>query len=88
MTPATRRRLGEVRDAYDEAHQAREDAIVEAYRKGGGMREIAEAVGMSHVGVAKMLHRLGEREPWMTLEQANAEIQRRDRIEREQRGDK
>jgi DNA-binding transcriptional regulator LsrR (DeoR family) len=86
MTPATRRRLAEVRDAYEEAHQAREDAIVEAYHKGGGMREIAEAVGMSHPGVGKLLERLGVRKRWLSIEDANREIERRDRIEREQRG--
>jgi transposase-like protein len=83
MSRATKARLQEVREAYEEAHQAREDAIVEAYRKGGGMREIAEAVGMSHVGVSKMLHRLGEREPWLTMEDANRELERRRRADRD-----
>lgn len=81
MSRATRRRLEEVGEAYAEAVQAREDAIVDAYRKGGGMREIGEACGMSHGGVAKMLQRLGERKRWMSLEDANRELERRRRAD-------
>jgi hypothetical protein len=86
MTPATRRRLREAREAYEEAHQAREDAIVDAFQKGGGMREIGDEVGMSHGGIGKLLQRLGLRKRWMSMEDANRELQRRDEIERRQRG--
>lgn len=67
------RRLREIRESIDELTQAREDAVVAAYRKGGGMREIAEEVGMSHGGVSRMLARLGERER-ETAEQAQRRL--------------
>lgn len=81
ISRAMQARLREAAQALEESRQVRDDAIVAAYRKGGGMREIAEAVGMSHVGVAKLLKRLGEREPWTTDEQMLAELEARDRGE-------
>lgn len=62
LKPAMAARLREAAQALDEAQQVREDAIVAAYRAGGGMNEIAEQVGMSHTGVGKLLERLGVRE--------------------------
>jgi transposase-like protein len=77
VTPSMARRLREAARALEESRQVRDDAIIAAYRKGGGMREIGEAVGMSHVAVANLLKRYGVREPWTTLEQARAEDARR-----------
>lgn len=56
-----RRRLEEAGEAYDEAQRTREELVVEAWQKKGGIREIADACGMSHTGVAKLLERLGVR---------------------------
>lgn len=84
IKPATERRLREAGEAFEEARLAREDAIVDAWRKGGGMREIGDIVGMSHVGVAKMLERLGFRKRWTSVVDANREYEER---ERRARGD-
>lgn len=56
------RRLEEVRNALEEAQQAREDAIVLAWMQGASLREIAQAVGMTHSGVSRLLTRAGIRE--------------------------
>lgn len=72
-----RRRLNEARDAVDEAVQAREDAIVAAYEAGGSLNEIANEVGYSHVGISKLLERLGVRRRDMTVEELIAEDKRR-----------
>lgn len=56
------RRLNEARQAFEESRQVREDVVVEAWKKGGSLREIAEASGMTHQGVSKMLERLGIRD--------------------------
>lgn len=82
VKPSMARRLREAREALDDARQARDDAIVAAYEAGGGMNEIGTEVGMSHVGVAKLLERLGIRKRWMNVEDANRELERRDRLER------
>lgn len=79
------RLLEERRDALAEAQQARDDAIIEAYNAGGGLNEIARHVGMSQRGVSKLLERLGVRKPWLSIGDANRELERRDRLEREQR---
>lgn len=62
VSAGTRIRLNQVRDNLAASLQAREEAIIAAYRAGGGMNEIANEVGMSYVGVARMLERLGVRE--------------------------
>jgi DNA-binding transcriptional regulator LsrR (DeoR family) len=72
-----RRRLHEVRDEHAEAVKAREDAIVAAYEAGGGMREIADEVGFSHVGISKLLERLGVRRRDMTVDELIADEKRR-----------
>jgi DNA-directed RNA polymerase specialized sigma24 family protein len=54
-------RLGAVRGALAEAHQAREDAITLAWLDGASLREIAGAVGMTHSGVSRLLARSGVR---------------------------
>lgn len=79
LPPAHARRLREIRESYDDLLQAREDAIVEAWKAGGGMREIADEIGMSHVGVSKMLQRLGLRTPWTTLDAEQREDEERRR---------
>lgn len=73
LNPTMRRRLKDARKAYEEAVQAREDAVVAGYNAGGSLREIAEAAGMSHVGVAKMLKRLGARRTATTIDELNRE---------------
>jgi DNA-binding NarL/FixJ family response regulator len=71
------RRLHEAQEQVDEAIQAREDAIVAAYEAGGSLYEIANEVGYSHVGISKMLARLGVRRRDMTLEEMIADDKRR-----------
>ena len=73
LSPYMRRRLNDARDQHEEAVQAREDAIVAAYRAGGGMNEIGKEVGFSHVGVSKLLARLGVRRRDMSVEELRAE---------------
>lgn len=87
MKRSTARRLQEVAEQLAEAQQAREDAIVEAFKLGGGMREIADEVGMSHRGVAKLLERLGLRRPWTVLKDIEDELAFRKRMEREHPND-
>ncbi len=77
MTPSMRRRLQEAREQRDDAQQALEDAIVAAYEAGGGMREIADEVGMTHPGVSKLLERVGARRRDMTAEELRADLERR-----------
>jgi IS30 family transposase len=82
-----RRRLEEARETYQDAVQAREDACAEAFRKGASLREIAETVGMSHQGVSKMLERMGVRQRWLSVEDANRELQRLAKLrEQQERG--
>ena len=68
------KRLRDAAQAADEAREAKEDAIVAAYKAGGGMREIAREVGMDHVSISKMLQRLGAREPKQTAEELRREL--------------
>lgn len=55
--------LAEARERRDDAVQEFEDAVIAAWKKGGGMREVGEAAGMSHQGVSKLLARRGVRAP-------------------------
>lgn len=79
LKPSVARRLRDARDALEEARHDRDDAIIEAFHSGGSMHEIGDAVGMSHVGVAKLLERLGVRKRWQTLADANREMDERER---------
>lgn len=77
------RRLREAQEQLEEARDERDATIEEAWRKGGGMREIAEVVGMSHVGVSKLLERRGVRKPWDSVAAANREYEEQQRRYRE-----
>lgn len=55
-------KLRQARAIRDESEQHLHETIVAAYKAGGGMREIGDAVGMSYTGVAKLLERLEVRE--------------------------
>jgi DNA-binding phage protein len=83
MKRSTARALQDAAEALREAREARDDAIIEAFRKGGGMREIADEVGMSYRGVAKLLERAGVRKPWTVLKDIEDELAFRERMERE-----
>lgn len=50
MTPATRKRLKAASTAE------RNKAICDARREGATLREIAEVVGLTHVGVRKIIN--------------------------------
>lgn len=54
-------RLNEVRDQLEDAKQARDDAVVAAWRKGASLREVGQEVNLSVVGVSKLLERMGVR---------------------------
>lgn len=75
ISPSLRARMRDVADRIDEATAERQDLVVEAWKAGGGIREIGEAIGMSHVGVSKMLERLGERDRW-TLDTPDEDVRR------------
>jgi DNA-binding transcriptional regulator LsrR (DeoR family) len=71
-----RRRLEEAREQLEASQRTREEACAAAFASGASLNEIAEAVGMSHQGVSKMLARLGVRERWLSVEDANRELRR------------
>lgn len=84
LAPRHARALREARDALADAEQAREDAIVAAWRSGSGsLREIGYEVGLSHVGVSKLLERLGVRARAEAGTQAGV-----DQLLREERGER
>lgn len=55
-------KLKAARKVRDEGQTALEDTVIEAWKAGGGIREIAEHVGMSHPGVSGLLQRRGVRD--------------------------
>lgn len=63
-----------------DAQTSLEDTVIEAWKAGGGIREIADPVGMTHTGVAKLLERRGIRDR-LRYEEA-------DRARRELRGER
>lgn len=66
LKPSTIRRLNEADTGYRDAWQEREDAIVAAWEQNPGcsVREIAEAVGLTHTAISKVLERRGARKKW------------------------
>ena len=56
--PATKRLAGLGKKAKDAAAE-RDACICEQFQAGGGLREIARAVGLSHAGVRRVLVRNG-----------------------------
>lgn len=66
----------------EDATALREELVVKAWKRGGGIREIADLAGLSHPGVSKMLDRLGVRRP---LTQSPEDMAR---YERERRGER
>lgn len=88
LTRAIRRRLEEAREQLEAAHRTREEACAAAWKAGASLNEIAEAVGMSHQGVSKMLERIGVRQRWLSIEEANRELRRLSELrERHRRGE-
>ena len=85
IKPSMKEKLHEARDQLKDAEAHRAEVIVEAWRAGGGMREIGDEVGMSHNGVALLLERLGVRRRWRNLEDAVRELEKRDRLHRRNR---
>lgn len=63
LKPSTIRRLNEADTGYRDAWQEREDAIVAAWEQNPGcsVREIADAVGLTHTAISKVLARRGVR---------------------------
>jgi hypothetical protein len=55
-------KLQAAKGGRDDAQVALEDTVIEAWKAGGGIREIGDAVGMTHTGVSKLLERRGVRE--------------------------
>lgn len=79
--------LQERAQALAEAQEAYEDAMTEVFHAGAGIREIAREVGRDHSHVSRLLERIGVRKRWLSLEDANRELDRRDALERQRRGD-
>jgi hypothetical protein len=71
IPPALLREMNDCRDRWRQADADRERLVVAGWKAGGGIREIAVEVGMSHVGVSRMLNRLGVRKP-LTLSDEDA----------------
>lgn len=63
LDPAAARRLAALGKKAKDATAERDAYVVEQYKAGGGMREIARAVGLSHPGVRRILERNGALEP-------------------------
>ena len=66
LKDSTVKQLQKVDQEYRAAWQAREDAIVKAWQDNpdGSVRQIAEAVGLTHTGVSNVLERRGVRKRW------------------------
>lgn len=58
LDPARAKRLEKAAKKAVEWRQERDRLIKDAYEAGGGVREIARLVGMSHPGVKRILHQL------------------------------
>ena len=59
LDPAVVRRLAALGKKAKDVTTERDRYICEVYADGGGMREIARAVGLSHPGVRRVLVRNG-----------------------------
>lgn len=57
LQPDTERRLQKIAKRLDDTIEKRDRAIVEAHISGAAYREIARAIGMSHVGVRDIVRR-------------------------------
>lgn len=57
LTSEEERRLHQAARKFDKAREDRDRLIREAVAKGGSLREVAEAVGLSHPGVKKIVER-------------------------------
>lgn len=60
LSPEGRRRLERLARKASEAEAERNRAIVEEHAAGVSLRAIAEAVGLSHMGVSKIVRRSEE----------------------------
>jgi hypothetical protein len=59
LDPAVAKRLAALGRKAKEGTAERDRYICEVYAAGGGLREIARAVGLSHAGVRRVLVRNG-----------------------------
>ena len=57
VQPDLAKKLAAVAASASKATVQRDRLIVEAYRAGGGLREIARLAGMSHPGVLRIIRR-------------------------------
>lgn len=57
LDPKVARRLDTLAKRLDRTIEERDQLIVEAHGAGAGLREIARAVGMTHVGVRDIVRR-------------------------------
>jgi DNA-directed RNA polymerase specialized sigma24 family protein len=62
IAPHHARRLEEARRGLMKAMRGRDEAITQAWLDGASLREIAQAVGMTHSGVSRLLNRAGMRQ--------------------------
>lgn len=57
IDPALAKRVRAVAQAAERKRQERDQLILEAHEAGASLREIGELVGLSHVGVMKIVNR-------------------------------
>lgn len=61
-------KLAQAQQELEDARTRRDGVVADAWYAGGGMREIAEVIGLTHSGVSKMLERAGHRKRLTYLE--------------------
>lgn len=84
MKRETARLLRERFEAMHEARQAWEDIVVQAWDEGTTLGEIAREAGTNRVSISNLLERRGVRKKARTLGAALAEVDRLERLLREQ----
>lgn len=57
IDPALAKRVRSVAQAAEKKRQERDQLILDAHEAGASLREIADLVGLSHVGVMKIVNR-------------------------------
>lgn len=87
MKRSTAKKLSERKVALAEAQDAFNDAVVEAFQQGASLREIARELDVDHVTISRLLERLGVRKRWLSMADANRELDRRDRLARGEQDD-
>lgn len=76
IDPALAKRVRATAQAAEKKRQERDALITQAHLAGASLREIGELVGLSHVGVMKILNR-GEQLPEVTEGPVNRDGKRR-----------